>query len=83
VVVCKKNERQEWMMEGFRSMVECCMFSDLGYIGLPYTWNNKQQGLNNIKVRLDRCLGDEQFMEKFDSTSVRHIQTMSRIIVLF
>jgi hypothetical protein len=37
------NERQEWMMEGFREAVDYCRFTDMGYSGLPFTWNNKQQ----------------------------------------
>jgi hypothetical protein len=69
------NVRQEWMMEGFRNAVDDCRFTDLGFIGLPYTWNNKQQVPNNIKVRLDRGLGDDKFLEKFDSSTVRQIQT--------
>jgi hypothetical protein len=71
------NERQEWMMEGFREATEYCQFSDLGISGLPYTWSNKQQFPNNINVRLDRALGDAPFLEKFDNTSVRHVQTTS------
>jgi hypothetical protein len=69
------NDRQEWMMEGFREAVDYCRFTDLGFSGLPYTWNNKQQAPKNIKVRLDRALGDERFMDIFDNTSVRHVQT--------
>jgi hypothetical protein len=69
------NDREEWMMEGFRYVVEYCRMTDLGYIGLPYTWDNRQQGYNNIKVRLDRGLGDDKFMELFDNSTVRHIQT--------
>jgi hypothetical protein len=38
------GEREEWKMEGFREAVDYCNFTDIGYSGLPYTWNNKQQG---------------------------------------
>jgi hypothetical protein len=69
------GDREEWKMDGFRDAVEYSRFTDLGFSGLPYTWNNKQQGARNIKVRLDRGLGDDVFMDQFDSTSVRHIQT--------
>jgi hypothetical protein len=65
------------MMEGFREAIVYCKFSDLGFSGLPYTWRNKQQYPNNIKVRLDRALGDVFFIEKFDNTYVRHVQTTS------
>jgi hypothetical protein len=43
---------------------------------MPYIWNNKQQESNIIKVRLDMGLGDDKFLEKFDSSMVRHIQTI-------
>lgn len=67
--------REDWMMEGFREAVDCCRFTDLGYTGLPYTWDNRQQGDRNIKVRLDRALADDKFMELYDNTMVSHVQT--------
>ena len=67
------NERQEWKMEVFRDTIEYCCFEDLGYFGLPYTWDNRQQGYSNIKVRLDRALGDDRFAECFDNTVVNHV----------
>ena len=69
------GDREEWKMDGFRDAVDQCNFTDLGYSGLPYTWNNKQHGNRNIKVRLDRGFGDDKFIQKFDRTSVQHIQT--------
>ena len=68
-------QREEWKMEGFRDAVNYCRFSDLGYTGLPCTWDNRQDGNRNIKVRLDRGLGDDRFMEMFDNSSVTHVQT--------
>ena len=62
-------------MEGFRNVVDLCHFSDLGYSGLPFTWDNRQGGSSNVKVRLDQALGDEEFLKAFDATSVRHVQT--------
>lgn len=38
---------------------------DLGFNGLPYTWDNKQTGDRNVKVRLDRGLADENFLDCF------------------
>jgi hypothetical protein len=34
----RRSERQ---MEGFREAVSICGFSDLGFISLPYTWDNR------------------------------------------
>ena len=67
-------ERQEWKMERFGQMMEKCRFSDSEFQGLPYTWDNRQQGDRNIKVRLDGALGDDKFFECFDNALVKHIQ---------
>lgn len=71
-----RNNREEWQMEGFRNVVDECRFGDLGYSSLPYTWDNRQQGEDNVKVRLDRALGDDRFQEIFDNTTVKHVQTI-------
>lgn len=60
---------------GFREAVEVCGFADLGYIGLPYTWDNRQQGRSNVKVRLDRGLANAKFLNLFQSVKVWHVQT--------
>jgi hypothetical protein len=62
-------------MRGFRDAVEYCRMTDLGFSGLPYTWDNRQHGANNIKVCLYRGLGDDRFIEFFYNTIVQHIQT--------
>ena len=46
----------------------------MGYYGLSYTWDNRQQGDRNIKLRLDRALVDDKFTECFDNTIINHIQ---------
>ena len=67
--------RPESQMEGFRNAVNACGFSDLGFIGLPYTWDNRQQGADNIKVRLDRAFATESFSDLFRETKVWNMQT--------
>lgn len=49
-------------------------FKDLEYHETPYTWDNMQHGDRNTKVRLDRGLGDDTFMEGSDNTIVIHVQ---------
>jgi hypothetical protein len=36
--------RSEQQMDGFCDAVNICGFTDLGFLGLPYTWDNRQQG---------------------------------------
>ena len=67
--------RSERQMEVFREAVQTCSLVDLGFIGLPYTWDNMQQGDANIKVRLDRGLATADFLDLFHSVKVWHVQT--------
>lgn len=69
------QERPERQMEGFRDAVQVCDFMDLGFIGLPYTWDNRQQGGDNIKVWLDRGLATQSFLSLFKDVKVWHVQT--------
>jgi hypothetical protein len=69
------HERQEWQMAGFREVVDVCDFHDLGFSGVPFTWDNGQNGEANVKVRLDRMLADPEFLALYGSTTVRHIPT--------
>lgn len=69
------NDREEWKMEGFREAVQYCGFTDLGYSGTPFTWDNRREWDQNIKVRLDRALADERVLDLFGDSSVTHVQT--------
>lgn len=52
-----------------------CGFVDLGYIGLPFTWDNRQQGGQNIIVRLDRGFATNAFFQLFQEVKLWHVQT--------
>jgi hypothetical protein len=67
------NGREQWQMDGFQEVVQDCGFMDLGFSGVPYTWDNRQEGSRNVKVRLDRGLGDQSFLDRFGETWVKHI----------
>lgn len=54
-------------------MVSDCGFTDLGFHGLPYTWDNRQDADRNVKVRLDRALGDCKFMDRLGGSEVFHL----------
>lgn len=69
------QERSERQMDGFRGAVSDCGFMDLGFSGLPYTWDNRQEGGHNVKVRLDRGLATCDFMDIFREVRVTHVQT--------
>jgi hypothetical protein len=69
------HERAEWQMNGFREAVDSCDLQDLGYVGIPYTWDNKQHGEANVKVRLDRVLTSPSWLSRFPESIVRHVSS--------
>ena len=72
-----KGTKGEHQMKLFRDCLEVCELVDLGYSGPKYTWNNRQEGDNNVKVRLDRAVANGQFMQLFDYWQVENIITSS------
>ena len=60
-------------MAAFSDAIADCRLSDLGFRGLPFTWDNRQEAERNVKARLDRALGDEKFLEVLSDSVVQHI----------
>ena len=46
---------------------------DLGFHGVPWTYNNKQEGNKNVKERLDRAVACPQWSSIFPDCKVTHI----------
>jgi hypothetical protein len=61
-------------MDGFRDVVNACGFIDMGFLGLAYTWDNRQEGAHNIKVRLDHAFANPAFSDMFRNIKVWHVQ---------
>lgn len=40
-------------MAAFRDVLADCGLTDLGFVGLPFTYDNGRDGNANVKVRLD------------------------------
>lgn len=68
-------QRPERQMDGFQDVVSACGFYDLGFFGLPYTWDNRQQGVDNIKVCLGRAFANPAFTDLFGNITIYHVQT--------
>lgn len=56
------NVREQWQMAGFQEAVADYDLFDLGYHGLPYKWDIRQDRNRNVKARLDRAMGDSTFL---------------------
>jgi hypothetical protein len=67
------TDRPEGQMRDFRECVEESGLIDLGWSGLPYTWDNRQPDGSNVKARLDRALGNAELLEMFSIQRVQHI----------
>ena len=65
--------RAESQMAAFRDCVQVCELNDLGFSGLPFTFDNKRAGHNNVRVRLDRALTDNSWRDIFSDSSVVHL----------
>jgi hypothetical protein len=46
----------EQQMAAFQDTLAHCDVHDLGFIGVPWTFDNKQRGDRNVRVRLDRAV---------------------------
>jgi hypothetical protein len=60
-------------MEAFREVLFDCGLTDLGFSGVPYTYDNKRQGNSNVRVRLDRAVACPLWRDKFADSRVKHL----------
>jgi hypothetical protein len=60
-------------MEEFRNVLQDCNLSDLGFAGLPYTYDNGQYGVANVRVRLDRVVANPEWSNLFSDAKVQHV----------
>ncbi|KAE8791022.1 hypothetical protein D1007_34454 [Hordeum vulgare] len=60
-------------MRFFRDVIADCALQEVGWQGVPFTWDNKQQGTRNVKARLDRAFVNQQFLQLFEFPKVKHI----------
>ena len=57
-------------MLDFRDVLEVCGLGDLGFAGLPYTFDNRRGGRANVKVCLDRAVANNAWRDIFAHASV-------------
>ena len=55
------------------SFLSRCGLFDLGYVGQRYTWSNERAGEQRTKLRLDRIVANESWMDIFPFASVHHV----------
>ncbi|TXG72736.1 hypothetical protein EZV62_001315 [Acer yangbiense] len=67
------NDKPYSLLSAFRDFLNLCEFRDLGFIGSPFTWWNKRDGINAIFEILDHGLGTSSWCNLFPSNSVCHL----------
>lgn len=67
------TERPDSQMRAFRECLEDCNLSDLGWTGLPFTWDNRQPVGSNVRARLDRGFGNDALHEDFLMSKAQHL----------
>jgi hypothetical protein len=65
--------RSNAQMKDFRDALEDCGLYDLGFTGVPFTYDNKRGGNANVKVRLDRAVANMAWRERFENARVNHL----------
>jgi hypothetical protein len=79
-VLCQEEHdgpslRSENEMELFRSCLDDCGLTDLGFSGPTFTWSNRQSGDALVRVCLDRAVANGAFKELFDDVNVENLIT--------
>jgi hypothetical protein len=72
-----RRKRGEKQMREFREVLSECDLHDLGFKGRNWTYDNKQTGHNNVRVRLDRAVAGPDWSNLFPNAQVTHL-TSSR-----
>jgi endonuclease/exonuclease/phosphatase family metal-dependent hydrolase len=69
------RKRPERQMLDFREVLSHYDVHDLVFYGVPWTFDNKQAGGRNVKVRLDRAVASSSWTNWFPSTRASHLMS--------
>ena len=61
-------------MQGFRDAFDFCSLRDIGFNGYSFTWCNRRPGDQNIWIRLDRGVASVEWILKFPSSWIHHLE---------
>ncbi|XP_027093499.1 uncharacterized protein [Coffea arabica] len=69
--------RESWSFSKFKNFIARNELVDLGFEGLPWTWNNNWSSGKKIKERLDRALTSVEWCRNNSEANLMHIQTVA------
>ncbi|KAJ9554109.1 hypothetical protein OSB04_018154 [Centaurea solstitialis] len=67
------NAHPEWCIQGFRETLSNCRLTDLSMHGFPFTWCRHRGKPNEIYERLDRAVGNIQWLNLFPEYHVENL----------
>lgn len=67
------RQRPEPQTRDFRDVLSQCDLHDIGFVGLPWTYDNKQKGDRNVRVRLDRAVASPSWSDHFSGAKLTHL----------
>jgi hypothetical protein len=71
------RRRPPKQMLDFREVLSFCDLNDLEFSGLSWTYDNKQLGDRNVRVRLDRVVASSSWSNWFLNAKVQHLISSS------
>lgn len=78
-----QSKKQEGLLvcspssSSFCEVLDNISLIDLGFLGLPFTWNSKRSGVANIQERLDRGVANASWRLLLPHAEVSHLTTLS------
>ena len=67
------EDRSLAQMAAFREAMSDCNLQDLGFRGPDFTWSNRRVNGDLVRVRLDRCIANEEWLSLFPRMQVSHV----------
>ncbi|XP_062103618.1 uncharacterized protein LOC133814706 [Humulus lupulus] len=65
--------RPQFLMNNFRTALDDCFLSDMGFVGPKYTWVNKHRDSSFVQERLDRFVCNSAWMNYFPDSHISHL----------
>ncbi|XP_074278415.1 uncharacterized protein LOC141602006 [Silene latifolia] len=69
----KGGSRPQWQMNNFRTSVDDCGLTDIGWEGYQFTWDNGQAGEANRQSMIDRAMCTNSWLELFPYAKLIHL----------
>jgi hypothetical protein len=68
-----ETKRGEKQMAVFREVLDFCELRDIGFSWVPWTYDNRKNGLRNVKVRSDPPVATQDWISRFFDASITHL----------